>query len=186
MAHVQLNTPATATDLLQSWRHRARLNQKAHYIMVHRAEKRAFWFGVVSAVISGVVGVLILITEKAQAPAWVAICAGAASIFASVITGIATSAKWSEKAAQHHAAAAAYGNVHRRLEQTLAVPPSTAEAMSTLIGELRTELEAIPMNAPPIPDVVWKQVPQELTPTVSDNIQFSSPTAKLAPPPSDA
>jgi hypothetical protein len=182
MAHVPLKTPATATELLQSWRHRARLNQKAHYIMVHRAERRAFWFGVVSAVISGVVGVLILITEKTEAPLWVPICAGAASIFASVITGIATSAKWSEKAAQHHAAAAAYGNVHRRFEQALALPPVTEEAMNSLIEELRTELEAIPMNAPPIPDAVWKRVPHELTPTVSDNVEHSPAPAKLAPP----
>lgn len=182
MAHVQLKTPATATELLRSWRHRARLNQKAHYTMVHRAERRAFWFGVVSALISGVVGVLILITEKIEAPTWVSICAGAASIFASAITGIATSAKWSEKAAQHHAAAAAYGNVHRRFEQALALPPTSGQAMSALIEELCIELEAIPMNAPPVPDAVWKQIPRELTETVSDNAEYSSAAAKLAPP----
>ena len=182
MAHVQLKTPVTATELLRSWRYRARLNQKAHYAMVHRSERRAFWFGVVSALISGVVGILILITEKAQAPSWVPVCAGAASILASMITGIATSAKWSEKAAQHHAAAAAYGNVHRRFEQALALPPATDEAISTLIEELRIELEAIPLNAPPVPDAVWKRVPHELTEIVSDNIEHSSASVRLTPP----
>ena len=183
MAHVQLKTPTTATELLRSWRHRARLNQKSHYAMVHRAERRVFWFGVVSALISGVVGVLILITEKTQAPTWVPVCAGAASILASMITGIATSAKWSEKAAQHHAAAAAYGNVHRRFEQALALPPASDEAMSALVEELRTELEAIPLSAPPVPDAIWKRVPHELTETVSDNVEQSSAPVRLTPPP---
>ncbi len=169
MAHVQLQIPADARELLVSWRHRARLNQKAHYAMVHRAEKRAFWFGVVSAVISGVVGFLILITEKADAPPWVRICAGGISILASVITAIATSGKWSEKAAQHHAAGAAYGNVHRRFEQTLAVPPINEGELRSTIEALRAELEAIPMNAPAVPDAVWKRIPAELTETVSDN-----------------
>jgi cytochrome c-type biogenesis protein CcmH/NrfG len=148
MAHIQLQIPADSHELLVSWRHRARLNQKAHYAMVHRAEKRAFWFGVVSATISGVVGLLILITEKAEAPPWVRLCAGGVSILASVITTIATSGKWSEKAAQHHAAGVAYGNVHRRFEQVLALPPSSETEMRAVIESLRTELEAIPMNAP--------------------------------------
>ncbi|MHB1246159.1 MAG: SLATT domain-containing protein [Sulfuriferula sp.] len=165
MAHVSLNQPTNAVDLLQSWRHRARLNQKAHYVMVHRAEFRVFWFGVTSAVISGVVGLLILITKETQASDWVHIGAGGISIFASVVTAIATSGKWSEKAAQHHAAAAAYGNVHRRFEQALAVPPVNEEALHALIEELRKELEAIPMNAPPIPASVWKKVPDEITPS---------------------
>jgi hypothetical protein len=173
MAHVSLNHPTNATELLRSWRHRARLNQKAHYVMVHRAEFRVFWFGVTSAVISGVVGLLILITKETQASDLVRICAGGVSIFASVVTAIATSGKWSEKAAQHHAAAAAYGNVHRRFEQVLAVPPASEETLNALIDELRKDLEAIPMNAPPIPESVWKKLPDELTPSAKDGIQAS-------------
>ena len=144
------------------------MNQKAHYAMVHRAEFRAFWFGVTSAVISGVVGLLILFAEKTATPAWVSLGAGAFSIIASVITAIATSGKWSEKAAQHHAAGAAYGNVHRKLESAVAMPPTTEEATALLVEELRKELQGIPMSAPSIPDSVWKRLPAELTPQVSD------------------
>lgn len=178
MAHTPLGTPANAIELLRSWRHRARLNQKAHYMMVHRAEARAFWFGVASAVISGVVGLLILITEKSEAPSWVRLTAGGVSILASVITAIATSGKWSEKAAQHQAAAAAYGNAHRKFEQALALPPSGESALNELVETLRIELEGIPMNAPAIPDSVWRRVPNELTPVVSDGFSYSDALPK--------
>ena len=179
MAHLKLNTPQTPIDLLKAWRRRSRLNQKAHYAMVHRAEFRAFWFGVTSAVISGVVGLLILFAEKTAAPAWVSLGAGAFSIVASVITAIATSGKWSEKAAQHHAAGAAYGNVHRKLESAVAMPPSSEEAMALLIEEIRKELEGIPMSAPSIPDSVWKRLPAELTPEISDRELEAAATQRL-------
>lgn len=133
--------------------------------MVHRAQRRSFWFGVTSAVISGVVGLLILVTEKTDAPPWLHIAAGGVSILASVITAIATSGKWSEKAAQHHAAGAAYGNLHRRIEHALAVPPPSDEAMSALLEELRQEQDSLPMNAPPIPEKVWNALPQEIYPS---------------------
>ncbi len=71
MAHLRMSTPETPAELLRSWRHRTRLNQKAHYAMVHRATTRAFWFGVATTVFSGLAGLLILITEKTDAPVWV-------------------------------------------------------------------------------------------------------------------
>lgn len=147
-------------------------------MMVHRSEARAFWFGVTSFVISGVVGILILIANQTETSPWMKIVAGCLSILASVITAISTSGKWSERAAQHHAAAAAYGNVHRRFEQSLALPPVGPEIIQKLLEDLRLELEAIPMSAPPIPESVWKKIPHELTPVVSDGFSYSASSAQ--------
>ncbi len=99
------------------------------------------------------------------------------TILASVIAAIATSAKWSERAAQHHAAAAAYGDLHRRFEEALAIPPATDEGMRMLVEQLRAALTAVPMNAPPIPDSIWKAIPHELTPDASDSLDLSPPAA---------
>ena len=87
------------------------------------------------------------------------------SILASVITTVATSAKWSEKASQHHSAGAAFGILHRRIEEALALPLQSDEATRALVEAIRVELDALPMKAPPIPDRVWKALPEELTPT---------------------
>ena len=165
MAHVKLAEPTDATTLLKSWRHRARLNQKAHYAMAQRAARFAFWFGTAAAVISGVVGILILIAARTTPSPELLITIATVSIISSVITTIATSAKWCDKAAQHHAAGAAYGVLHRRVEQALALPPPSDELSRDLADTLRIEFDALPMKAPPVPNHIWLALPEELTPS---------------------
>lgn len=163
MAHPNLDTPGNSTELLQSWRHRARMNQKAHYKMAQRTQRLSFWFGTIAAVLSGIVGILILFVAKDPAT-WLRLTAAGISILVSVITTISTSAKWSDKAGQHHAAGAAYGVLHRRLEEALAFPAPSEAAARTVLEEVRTELDSLPMKAPSVPDAVWKNLPDELTP----------------------
>jgi hypothetical protein len=167
MAHINLNEQGDVTKLLRSWRHRARLNQKAHYAMAHRTARFAFWFGTGAAILSGVVGILILVAARSNPSPQLLITIAAVSIVSSVITTIATSAKWSDKASQHHSAGAAFGVVHRRIELALALPPQSNETARELTETLRAELDELPMKAPPIPDHIWRALPKDLTPALA-------------------
>ena len=124
---------------------------------------RAYWSGVIPAILSGVIGVLILVAVKYDPPAWFQISIGSLSIIAAAITTIGTYGKWSERASQHHTAAAEYGKLLRKIEETLASPPD-AEIMQKTIKAIREKLDAIPGEAPPVLKKVWKQLPPELTP----------------------
>ena len=165
MAHVKLEEPSDAITLLKSWRHRARQNQKAHYAMAQRADRFAFWFGTAAAIMSGVVGIIIIFAARTTPSSAILLTIATLSIVSSVITTIATSAKWSDKAAQHHAAGAAYGVLHRRVEQALALPPPSGERSSELADALRVEFDLLPMKAPPIPNHIWRTLPEEVTPS---------------------
>jgi hypothetical protein len=154
----------TPTELLEHWARRQRSNQLSHYHMAEVAGRRAFWFSVTSATISGVVGFLILIAVRYDPPLWLRLALGCLSILGAVVAAVAASAKWGDKATQHHAAGAAYGAVLRRIQEALAVPPESDEAMRSLLQELRKEIDAVPMKAPPIPDRVWRRMRTKLTP----------------------
>lgn len=166
-----MKNPECPTDLLELWRHRQRSNQRAHYQMAERSTTRSFWFGVASAIISGAVGFLILMAVRYDPPVWLLVTIGCLSIIGAVIAAVATSAKWSEKAAQHHAAGAAYGAVLRPIEEALVLPPQSDDAMRMLVQELRKEIDAIPIKAPPIPKRVWETLSPELTPSANREAQ---------------
>lgn len=166
-----MKNPESPSNLLERWRHRQRLNQRAHYEMAVRSTRRSFSFGVASAIISGAVGLLILMAVRYDPPVWLRVTIGCLSIIGAVVAAVATSAKWSEKGAQHHAAGAAYGAVLRRIEEGLALPPQSDEAMRTLLQELRKEMDAIPTKAPHIPRRVWEGLPPELTPSRNPEAQ---------------
>ncbi len=168
---VSMKNPESPIDLLELWRHRQRSNQRANYQMAERSASRSFWFGVASAVISGAVGFLILIAVRYDPPVWLRVTIGCLSIIGAVIAAVATSAKWSEKAAQYHGAGAAYGAVLRRIEEALALPPQSDDAMRVVVQELRKEIDAIPMKAPPIPRRMWETLPPELTPSKNSEAQ---------------
>ena len=109
----------------------------AYYIAV--AADRIF---VDKASIVGSIGVLIIMADSLPLLPWMKIAAGSVSILGALITIVATASKWNEKSAQHHAAAAAYGTAYRRIEQALAMPPTSDEARMLVIERLRKELAA--------------------------------------------
>jgi hypothetical protein len=159
-----MTDPSKLTELLALWSHRQRCNQKAHYFMSEKLGQNAFWSGVITALFSGAVGLLLILKARFNMPDSIVQVAAGVSILSSVIGTIVTSAKWSEKASQHHAAGAAYGAALRRIQQTLAVPPSSQEDLQKALTEIREAIDAIPSTAPGIPTKIWKKVPKELTP----------------------
>lgn len=159
-----MTDPSTPAELLALWSHRQRYNQKAHYFMSEKLGRKAFWFGVITALFSGSVGLLLILKARFNMPDYVVQVAAGVSILSSVIGAIVTSAKWSEKASQHHAAGAAYGAALRRIHQTIALPPPSQGDFQKAITEIREAIDAIPSTAPGIPTKIWKKVPKELTP----------------------
>lgn len=153
-----------SSELLALWRHRVRYNQQAHYEMAIRSESKARPSGIASAILSAIVTVLVLFAAKTQPSAWLTIATLIASIAVTAITTIATSAKWSEKASQHHAAAAEYGKILRKIEEVQACPTELeTDAMRTLKA-IREKMDRIPTEAPAIPKKIWRALPKELTP----------------------
>lgn len=164
-----------AAQLLCLWRDRVRTNQKTHYNQADRLTRRARWWNAAAAVLSASIGVLILVTARYDTPAWMHFVTGGLSILSAAIATINASQKPAELAAQHHAGGAAYGAVLRQIEEALALPPQTEEAMRTLIKELREKLDAIPITAPTIPGYLWPKLPRELTPLAAGQAQQSVP-----------
>ncbi len=168
---VDPKNPSSPIELLQLWRHRQRLNQRAHYLMAEKCSRLAFSFGVASAIVSGAVGILILMAVRYDPPVWLRVTIGCLSILGAVVAATATLAKWSEKAAQHHAAGVAYGAILRRLEEALVLLPTSDEAMKLMLDELRKDIDAIPTKAPHVPKKVWQTLPAELTPSTGAEAQ---------------
>lgn len=63
-----MDRPTTPVELLELWRQRARESQLAHYKLVTTNERRSFWFGATATIISGIVGLLVLVTDKMDMP----------------------------------------------------------------------------------------------------------------------
>jgi hypothetical protein len=163
-----METPENALDLLKRWHHRARFNQRAHYEMEERCSRRASFSGTASAILSAIVGVLLLVAVRINPPPTLRIATASISIIVAAITAIATYAKWSEKAAQHHSAAAEYGKIFRKIEETIAVPPASDDLMLKSVKTIREKLDQIPGDAPPVPKRVWRKLSAHLTRPADD------------------
>lgn len=160
-----METPESSVELLKLWRHRVRLNSRAHYQMEERCERLSFSFGVASALLSAMVGVLVLVGVKIDPPIWLRILTASISIIVAAITAIATSAKWSDKAAKHHVAGAEYGKMLRKIEEILVLPPESEVDARKSVKALREKLDQIPVESPPVLRRVWRALPKELTPS---------------------
>lgn len=165
-------TTMTPQQLLELWRGRVRMNQRIHYVMEERCERRALMLGVSAALLSGIVGALILAAARYDLPVWLRVVTGAVSLLASVIATVATSAKWNERAAQHHAVAVAFGVELRRIEAAIALG-WTEDELRKLVTELQDSLKEIPSKAPPVPEQLWKKIKPHMTP---DSDAASSPS----------
>jgi hypothetical protein len=151
-------------ELLAIWHRRVRLNQRAHYELEGRAEKKARLSGMASAVLSAAVTILVLLAAKTTPSAWLSIVTVGLSIAVTAITTITTSAKWSERASQHHAVAVEYGKIVRKIEELLACPDSLNPDARDTLKMLREKMDRIPGEAPPVPRKLWSALPKELTP----------------------
>jgi hypothetical protein len=160
-----MDAPETNIDLLKKWHHRVRLNQRGHYAMEERCDRRDYWYGVIPAILSGIIAILVLLAVSYNPPTALRIFTASLSIITAALATIRTYGKWSEKATQHHAAGAEYGKLLRKIEETLAAPPSE-DIMQRTIKRIREKLDLIPNEAPPVLDKVWKRLSPELTPSL--------------------
>ena len=159
-----MEEPQNPLDLLRRWRHRARSNQKAHYEMAIRLDRRAWVAGALSAILSGTITVLVLFAAKTTPSTNLSIATVIVSIIVTAITTIATSSKWSDKASQHHGAAVEYGKIFRKIEEVLVCPSVLETDPAKTLETIREKMDQIPSEAPPIPRRIWKKLPKELTP----------------------
>lgn len=162
------------------WRRQARLNQRGHYEMEERCAGRAFVFGVASAALSAGVGVLILLAVRSDPPVWLRLLTAGVSIMASAITAVATSSKWSEKAAQHHATAAEYGKIRRKMEEMLVLPSEQEDVIRKSLSLIRERMDELPPSSPAIPKSVWSTISKELTPfSTSKDFHVNQPPPEI-------
>lgn len=159
-----METPRNSTELLMLWQHRVRYNQKAHYDMAIRSERKAQLSGRVSAILSAVVTVLVLFAAKTAPSGWLSTITLIISIAVTALTTIAASAKWSERASQHHGAATEYGKILRRIEEVLASPLDLETDEGGTLKLIREKIDRIPSEAPAIPQKIWHKLSKVLTP----------------------
>ena len=88
LAALALSLVSTVVNTVFVERHNGsdrRLNQRAHYRMAEKCSSLAFSVGVASAVVSGAVGVLILLAVRYDPPVWLRVTIGCLSILGAVV-----------------------------------------------------------------------------------------------------
>lgn len=152
------------TTLIETWKKRARINQKAHYMVAERLHGRNFQLGVPVVILSTVVGTSVFATLADDVSIWGRVVVGVVSITVAVLSALQTFFRFNERAEQHRAAAIQYGVLNRELERLLALPPAEDGGIAKAVLAVEQKFNDLAMQVPAIPGALWSKVPAELTP----------------------
>ena len=78
-------------------------------------------------------------------------------ILATVLTGLQAFLNFGERSANHANAANEYGCLKRRIQQFLALPPSSDDVFEQTVDEFRKTFDGLMRSAPHVPHVIWRK-----------------------------
>jgi len=145
-------------DTLGLWQRRARESQKAHYRMALRCRRRSSGFAAGGAGIAAAIGVLVLLSARYQFPDWAKIVIAALSLIGAGLATIQGVLKPAEDSEKHHNGGLKYGAVIREIASATAIPPRNRSEAEERLKHIREMLDAIPGEAPAIPQRVWRNL----------------------------
>ncbi|MBE0352674.1 SLATT domain-containing protein [Pseudoalteromonas lipolytica] len=143
------NTQSTdLKELINDWITRLHNAQKGHYSRSETLYKRANLTGYALIISSTIVTAMLFI----QASGFLKYFMVCMSIFAAVLSGVVSFARFSEQAEQHRSAAGCYGKLRRQLEKLKIEKGSIEkEKLDYKLKILRIEWEYTSQNAPLTP-----------------------------------
>jgi hypothetical protein len=162
-----MNTYTPEIDTLATdWFRRCRESQRVHYEYGSSLEKRNYWLGVPTIILSTAVGTAVFASiESSTASAKYGLWCGLVSMTAAILAALQTFLNLPDRAAKHKAAGARYGAIRRRLEVLKTIPPATADEMRVELAEIKDQMDCLAAEAPGIPSSVKQRIDREMKST---------------------
>lgn len=159
--HVPRSWTPKESALLSSWGRRAEAAKHAHYLLATRLRRRNLWLGVPAVVVSAVVGTSLfasLANESNDIPAELRLSIGGLSVAAAVLSAMQTFLRFAERSERHAQAADWYASIHRKIDQTEALPSVERGDPKKVLNDLRKEIAEAGQAYPQIGETVWHEV----------------------------
>jgi hypothetical protein len=138
-----------AEQLLNEWAEKCLVVQKAHFVVVDRYANCHLWLGIPTVVLSTIVGSSMFYTLQQEVSLWVKAFVAALSLGAALLAALQTFLAYSEHAAKHRAAGAAYGNLRRSIQVVLA--QSARPDPVGILKETEQRMSDLAMTSPALP-----------------------------------
>ena len=151
-------------QLLAEWTARITAAQHAHYYLMSQLRRRNLMLGIPVIVLTAAVGTALfssIANGNTAAPVWAKITAGVISALAGVLAAIQTFMKFSERAEKHAVAADWLAAIRRDLEIVVATPETSRGNPTTVLANLRKEINRVAQSAPAIGEQVWHRFATE-------------------------
>lgn len=154
--------------LLQHWRINCFRSQIANYDAAGYYSKMHYWLGVPTVILSAVVGTSVFATLGTEVKSIIQIAVGSISVLAATLAALQTFMNWDERATNCRTAAAEYGAVKRKIDQTLAAIPIGECVNDETINEIRKQMDELSQKSYGVPDFIWARARKKV-PTVHDD-----------------
>lgn len=141
--------------LLRQFRKGLRILHGGHWEAAKRFERRSRYLGVPVAVLTAVVGTSLFASLDSSSNT-IKIVAGTVSMIAAVFAAVQTFLNYQERAEQHKRAGVAYGDLRRKVDTALAVPPESDDGLRDLLRKVTDAWSKADEVAPAIPPKIYK------------------------------
>lgn len=152
----------TYESLIDRWHESIRHSQKAHYRTATLLARYHFALGLVTVVLSTVVGSSLFSTLQKEASFSAKLIIGAASVLAAVFAAAQGFLRYSERADTHRKVAAALSAMKRELEVQQAFPAQERGEQSQYASDFLARWRALLEDAPTPDDGIFQRVRIEL------------------------
>jgi hypothetical protein len=149
----------TASEIAERYFQSAKNKCNAHFRVAQRKKWQHRQLGIISTIVSAIVGTSVFVSISKSPDASVQTTTGMLAVLAIVLTGLQTFLNLADEAAEHRSAAAKYEAVKRSAEFFIMKNPenknsSTAEALEEL-DRIRKTLDELALASPTVPDRVY-------------------------------
>lgn len=138
----------TFDELLLNWQTSARCAQKAHFRTATLLEKRHFWIGIPTVVLSTIVGSSVFASMQEQASQQAKILVAIASIAAAILAALQTFLRFAERAERHRIVGTSFSALKKELEFRRAYPPREPVTQETCAAEFLKRWSHLVENSP--------------------------------------
>ena len=149
--------PEESRELLRGWLIHARKGWKKHEEAARRLESQYRRVGVISVILSAIVGGSLFVSLEAWYEPWSRIIASIVSISASVLASLITFHQYAERTEKHRAAGVSHKVALRRLEKMYTVLNSSMPDQES-INRIQEELDELEKSTPVVPEKINRVV----------------------------
>lgn len=141
--------------LLEEWLERAKQSQQAHRFAAKEFSHMNLYLGIISIVLSTIVGTSVFATLSKQIDVGIQILVGMLSVLAAVFSALNTFLRYGEVSSKHAKAASTYGSVCRMIELQLA--NGIQNINFEQLDILRCNLDKLADDSPTVPEKFRKK-----------------------------